>query len=426
LVIGIAVDRGYDPHDCYRAPLQDARQLEKQTMQREVVIVGGVRTAIGKFGGSLKDLAPTELGAIVVREVLARTQVAGDEVGHVVFGNVIATEPKDLYLARVAALNAGVSQATPALTVNRLCGSGLQAIVSAAQTILLGDADVAIGGGAENMSRAPYFAPDVRFGARMGDARFIDMMLGALHDPFESMHMGVTAENVAKQYGITREQQDALAIESHRRAARAIAEGRFKEQIVPIVRKVRGKEVVFDTDEHVRADVELDEFAALRPVFQKENGTVTAGNASGINDAAAAVLLMERKTAEARGLKPLARLVSYGHAGVDPRYMGIGPVPATRIALERAGLSIHDLDVIEANEAFAAQACAVTQELGLDPARVNPNGSGISLGHPIGATGALITVKALAELQRSHGRHALVTMCIGGGQGIAAIFENLQ
>ncbi|TAM03514.1 MAG: acetyl-CoA C-acyltransferase, partial [Paraburkholderia sp.] len=292
-------------------------------MQREVVVVGGVRTAIGKFGGSLKDFAPTELGAIVVREVLARAQVAGKEVGHVVFGNVIATEPKDLYLSRVAAINGGIPKETPAFNVNRLCGSGLQAIVSAAQAILLGDADVAIGGGTENMSRAPYITPDARFGARMGDVRLIDMMLGALHDPFESMHMGVTAENVAQQYGITRDQQDALAIESHRRAARAIAEGRFKEQIVPLTRKVKGKEVVFDTDEHVRADVTLAELAGMRPVFQKEKGTVTAGNASGLNDAAAAVLLMERKTAEARGLKPLARLVSYAHAGVDPRYMGI-------------------------------------------------------------------------------------------------------
>ncbi|MBB5408847.1 acetyl-CoA C-acetyltransferase [Paraburkholderia sp. HC6.4b] len=395
-------------------------------MQREVVVVSGVRTAVGKFGGSLKDLPPTELGAIVVREVLARAQLAGDQVGHVVFGNVIATEPKDLYLARVAALNGGVSEATPAFTVNRLCGSGLQAVVSAAQTILLGDADVAIGGGAENMSRAPYVTPDARFGARMGDARLIDMMLGALNDPFHAVPMGVTAENVAQKYGITRDQQDALALESHRRATRAIAEGRFKEQILPITRKVKGKEVVFDTDEHVRQDVDLAELTGLRPVFQKERGTVTAGNASGINDAAAAVLMMERKEAEALGRKPMARLVSYAHAGVDPRYMGIGPVPATRIALERAGLTIGDLDVIEANEAFAAQACAVAQELQLDAAKVNPNGSGISLGHPIGATGALITVKALYELQRIHGRYALVTMCIGGGQGIAAVFENLQ
>ncbi len=395
-------------------------------MQKEVVVVGGVRTAIGKFAGSLKDVPPTELGALVVREVLARSKVAGDEVGHVVFGNVIATEPKDLYLARVAALDGGVSEATPAFTVNRLCGSGLQAIVSAAQTILLGDADVAIGGGAENMSRAPYITSAARFGARMGDTRLVDMMLGALNDPFHSVPMGVTAENVAQKYGITREQQDELALESHRRATRAIAEGRFKEQIVPLTRKVKGKEVVFDTDEHVRDQIDLEELAGLRPVFQKEAGTVTAGNASGINDAAGAVLLMERKVAEQRGLTPLARLVSYAHAGVDPRYMGIGPVPATRIALQRAGLDIRDLDVIEANEAFAAQACAVTQELGLDPSKVNPNGSGISLGHPIGATGAVITVKALHELRRINGRYALVTMCIGGGQGIAAIFENLQ
>ena len=395
-------------------------------MQREVVVVSGVRTAIGKFGGSLKDLPPTELGSLVVREVLARADVAGDQVGHVVFGNVIATEPKDLYLARVAALNGGVSEATPAFTVNRLCGSGLQAIVSAAQTILLGDADIAIGGGAENMSRAPYITPDARFGARMGDTRLIDMMLGALNDPFHAIPMGVTAENVAVKYGITREQQDALAVESHRRAAQAITEGRFKEQILPLTRKVKGKEVVFDTDEHVRQQLDPQELAQLRPAFQKTDGTVTAGNASGINDAAAAVLLMARETAQQRGLKPLARLVSYAHAGVDPRYMGIGPVPATRIALQRAGLRIDDLDVIEANEAFAAQACAVSQELQLDPAKVNPNGSGISLGHPIGATGALITVKALYELQRISGRYALVTMCIGGGQGIAAVFENLQ
>jgi acetyl-CoA C-acetyltransferase len=395
-------------------------------VQREVVVVSGVRTAIGKFGGSLKDIPPSELGALVVREVLARAGVEGDQVGQVVFGNVIATEPKDLYLSRVAAINGGVSETTPAFNVNRLCGSGLQAIVSAAQSILLGDADIAIGGGAENMSRAPYITPDARFGARMGDTRLIDMMLGALNDPFHTVPMGVTAENVASKYGITREQQDALAVESHRRAAHAIAEGRFKDQILPITRTVKGKQVVFDTDEHVRLELDPAELSGLRPVFQKENGTVTAGNASGINDAAAAVLLMSREAADARGLKPLARLVSYAHAGVDPLYMGIGPVPATRIALQRAGLGIGDLDVIEANEAFAAQACAVTQQLELDPLKVNPNGSGISLGHPIGATGALITVKALYELQRINGRFALVTMCIGGGQGIAAIFERLQ
>jgi acetyl-CoA C-acetyltransferase len=394
-------------------------------MQREVVVASGVRTAIGDFGGSLKDFAPTDLGARVVREVLARAGVEGDAVGHVVFGNVVHTEPKDMYLARVAALNGGVAQHAPALTVNRLCGSGLQAIVSAAQTILLGDADIAIGGGAESMSRAPYTVPAARFGQRMGDAPLIDMMLGALHDPFQTIHMGVTAENVAKKYGISREAQDALALESHRRAALAIAEGRFKEQILPVAIKSKKGETLFDTDEHVRLEATLDDFSKLKPVFAKENGTVTAGNASGINDAAAAVLLMSAETARERGVKPLARLVSYAHAGVDPAYMGIGPVPATQKALERAGLKVSDLDVIEANEAFAAQACAVTQELGLDPAKVNPNGSGISLGHPIGATGALITVKALYELQRVGGRYALVTMCIGGGQGIAAVFERL-
>lgn len=395
-------------------------------MNRDVVVVGGVRTAIGKFGGSLKDFAPTELGAAVVREVLARTGVEGKEVGHVVFGNVIATEPKDLYLSRVAAINAGIPDSTPAFNVNRLCGSGLQAIVSAAQTILLGDAEVAIGGGAENMSRAPYISTDTRFGARMGDARLIDTILGALNDPFHTVPMGMTAENVARKFSISRAQQDELAVQSHRRAERAIKEGRFKSQIVPMVRTVKGREVVFDTDEHVRNDATLDDFVKLKPVFAKENGTVTAGNASGINDAASAVLLMSREAAERRGIQPMARLLAYAHAGVDPQYMGIGPVPATRLALQRAGLSVEDLDVIEANEAFAAQACAVTQELGFDPAKVNPNGSGISLGHPIGATGAVITVKALHELQRIGGRYALVTMCIGGGQGIAAIFENLR
>jgi acetyl-CoA C-acetyltransferase len=394
-------------------------------VQREVVVVSGVRTAIGDFGGALKDFSPTDLGARVVREVLSRANMSGEDVGHVVFGNVIQTEPKDMYLARVAALNGGVAQHAPALTVNRLCGSGLQAIVSAAQSILLGDTDVAIGGGAESMSRAPYLAQSARFGQRMGDARLIDMMLGALHDPFDAIHMGVTAENVAAKYGISREMQDELALESHRRAARAIEAGYFKEQILAVTQASKKGDIVFDTDEHVRLNPTLQDFTKLKPVFAKENGTVTAGNASGINDAAAAVVLMERGMAESRGLKPLARLVSYAHAGVDPKYMGIGPIPATRKALERAGLSVSDLDVIEANEAFAAQACAVSKELELDPAKVNPNGSGISLGHPIGATGALITVKALYELQRVGGRYALVTMCIGGGQGIAAIFERV-
>jgi acetyl-CoA C-acetyltransferase len=394
-------------------------------MTREVVVVSGVRTAIGTFGGSLKDLSPTDMGALVVREALARANVSGDDVGQVVFGNVIHTEPKDMYLARVASVNGGVSVNAPALTVNRLCGSGLQAIISAAQAILLGDTDVAIGGGAESMSRAPYMAPAARWGARMGDAKLLDMMLGALHDPFHNIHMGVTAENVAKEYDISRSQQDEAALESHRRAAAAIAAGYFKDQIVPVTLKTRKGDVVFDTDENVRLDAKIEDMTKLKPVFAKENGTVTAGNASSLNDAAAAVVLMERAEAERRGLKPLARLVSYGHAGVDPKTMGIGPVPATKIALERAGLKVSDLDVIEANEAFAAQACAVTKSLGLDPAKVNANGSGISLGHPIGATGALITVKAVHELQRVQGRYALVTMCIGGGQGIAAIFERI-
>ena len=394
-------------------------------MAREVVVVSGVRTAIGTFGGSLKDVAPCELGALVVREALARAGVKGEEVGHVVFGHVINTEPRDMYLSRVAAVNGGVSAETPAFNVNRLCGSGLQAVVNAAQTVLLGDADIAIAGGAESMSRAPYLAPAARWGSRMGDAKIIDMMLGALHDPFHAIHMGVTAENVAKEFGISREQQDQTALESHQRASRAIQAGYFKDQIVPVTIKSRKGDIQFDTDEHVRHDATIDDMTKLKPVFAKENGTVTAGNASGLNDAGAALVLMERSVAEKRGLKPLARLVSYGHAGVDPKIMGIGPVPATRKALERAGLSVKDLDVIEANEAFAAQACAVTKELGLDPAKVNPNGSGISLGHPIGATGALITVKALHELQRIGGRYALVTMCIGGGQGIAAVFERI-
>ncbi len=393
-------------------------------MQREVVVVSGVRTAIGDFGGSLKDLSPTDLGARVVREALARAQVSGDDVGQVVFGHVINTEPKDMYLARVAALNGGVGQHVPALTLNRLCGSGLQAVISAAQAILLADADIAIAGGAESMSRAPYIMPDARFGARMGESRMIDMMLGALHDPFDAIHMGVTAENIAERYSISRDVQDALALESHRRAAHAIESGYFKEQILPITLKSKKGETLFDTDEHVRGATTIADLNKLRPAFKKD-GSVTAGNASGLNDAAAALVLMERQVAEARGLKPLARLVSYGHAGVDPKFMGLGPIPATRAALERAKLSVGDLDVIEANEAFAAQACAVTQDLGLDPKRVNPNGSGISLGHPIGATGALITVKALYELQRTAGRYALVTMCIGGGQGIAAIFERV-
>jgi acetyl-CoA C-acetyltransferase len=394
-------------------------------MSREVVVVSSVRTAIGTFGGSLKDLSPTEMGAQVVREALKRANTDGKDVGHVVFGHVVNTEPKDMYLSRVAAINGGCAEGTPAFNVNRLCGSGLQAIISASQSILLGDADVAIGAGAENMSRAPYVSLATRFGARMGDTKMIDMLLGALHDPFHTIHMGITAENIAAKWGITREDQDKLAVESHNRAERATQAGYFKDQIMPVMLKTRKGEVAYDTDEHFRPGCTMEELGKLKPVFLKENGTVTAGNASGINDAAAAVVLMEAGAAKARGAKPLARLVAYAHAGVDPKYMGMGPVPATQLALKKAGLSVNDLDVIEANEAFAAQACAVTRDLGLDPAKVNPNGSGISLGHPIGATGALITVKALHELQRIKGRYALVTMCIGGGQGIAAIFERM-
>jgi acetyl-CoA C-acetyltransferase len=394
-------------------------------MTREVVVVSAVRTAIGTFGGSLKDIPPTELAAQVVRESLARAHVEGRDVGHVVFGHVVNTEPKDMYLSRVAAINGGCAEATPAFNVNRLCGSGLQAIVSASQSILLGDADIAIGGGAENMSRAPFASLNMRWGARMGDTKMVDMMIGALHDPFHTVHMGVTAENIAAKWGISRSEQDAIAVESHNRAQRATAAGYFTSQIMPVMLKSKKGEVAYTVDEHFRANCSMDDMAKLKPAFLKENGTVTAGNASGINDAAAAIVMMEAGTAKARGLKPMARLVSYAHAGVDPKYMGIGPVPATQAALKKAGLTVNDLDVIEANEAFAAQACAVTRDLGLDPAKVNPNGSGISLGHPIGATGAVITVKALYELERIQGRYALVTMCIGGGQGIAAIFERV-
>ena len=392
---------------------------------REVVVVSGVRTAIGTYGGSLKDIAPTELAAQVVREALSRAGTEGKEVGHVVFGHVVNTAPKDMYLSRVAAINGGCAEGTPAFNVNRLCGSGLQAIVSASQAIMLGDCDVAVGGGAENMSRGPYANLTQRWGTRMGDAKLVDMMVGALHDPFHHIHMGVTAENVAAKYGITREMQDAAAVESHNRAEKATAAGLFKDQILPVMLKSKKGDVAYVTDEHFRTGATMADFAKLKPVFLKENGTVTAGNASGINDAAAAVVLMEAKTAQARGAKPLARLVSYAHTGLDPKIMGMGPVSASRLALQKAGLTTNDMDVIEANEAFAAQACAVSKELGLDPAKVNPNGSGISLGHPIGATGALITVKALYELQRINGKYALVTMCIGGGQGIAAIFERM-
>jgi acetyl-CoA C-acetyltransferase len=393
-------------------------------MAREVVVLSGVRTAIGTFGGSLKDLPPTELGALVVREAVARAGIPADEVGHVVFGNVIHTEPKDMYLSRVAAVNGGIPTGTPALTLNRLCGSGFQAIVSAAQNILLGDTDVALAGGAESMSRGGYLLPSMRWGARMGEAKTLDMMVGALTDPFDTVHMGITAENIAAKWAISREQQDAFALESQKRAGKAIAEGRFKSQIVPIELKTRKGTVLFDTDEHVKADTTLESLAKLKAVFQKE-GSVTAGNASGINDGAAAVVMMEGSVAAKRGLKPMARLVAYGHAGVDPKYMGIGPVPAVTQALQRAGLKVDDIDVIESNEAFAAQACAVAKDLKFDPAKVNPNGGAIALGHPVGATGVILTVKAINELHRIGARYALVTMCIGGGQGIAGIFERI-
>jgi len=390
--------------------------------EREVWIVGAARTAIGSFGGSLKDVPLADLATTAVRAAIERSGVTADRIEHLVMGNVIPTEPKDAYLSRVAAIGAGIPQESPAFNVNRLCGSGLQAIISAAQTILLGDAGVAIGAGAESMSRGPYLMPAARWGARLGDAQMLDYMNGILHDPFGAFHMGITAENVAARYSITREMQDALALESQRRAARAVAEGRFKAQIIPVQVPTRKGPIVFDTDEHVRGTVEMEQLAKMKPVFKKE-GLVTAGNASGINDGAAAVVLASGERVKQWGLKPLARLVAYAHAGVDPAFMGIGPIPATRLVLERAGITVDQLDVIESNEAFAAQACAVIQELKLDPAKVNPNGSGISLGHPVGATGAIITTKALYELQRTVGRYALATMCIGGGQGIAAIFE---
>jgi acetyl-CoA C-acetyltransferase len=394
-------------------------------MSREVVIVSGVRTAIGTFGGSLKDFAPSDLAARVVKEAVTRAKIDPNEVGHLYLGNVIHTEPKDMYISRLACVNGGLPHGTAALTVNRLCGSGMQAIVSAAQSILLGDTDAAVGGGAESMSRGGYLVPSARWGARMGDAKMMDMMVGALTDPFDTVHMGITAEAIANKWGISREQQDAFALESQKRATAAIAAGNYKSQILAVELKTRKGPVQFDTDEHVKSDTTMESLAKLRPAFVKENGSVTAGNASGINDGAAAVVLMEASAAAKQGIKPIARLVAYGHAGVDPKFMGIGPVPAVQKALAKAGLKVSDMDVVEANEAFAAQACAVAKDLGFDPAKVNPNGGAIAMGHPIGATGAILTVKAIYELHRTGKRYALVTMCIGGGQGIAAIFERL-
>ncbi|MUL49783.1 acetyl-CoA C-acyltransferase family protein [Mycobacterium sp. CBMA293] len=391
---------------------------------REVVVLSGVRTPVGNYGGGLKDFSPAQLGAMVIKEAVDRAGIAADEVGHVAFGHVLITDKHDVYLARVAAVNGGLPVTVPAVTVNRLCGSGLQAIVNAAQTILLGDADCTVAGGAESMSRGAYLAENHRWGQRLGNSQLVDMVTGGLSDPFADYPMGVTAENVAAKWNVSREDQDALAIESHRRAAMASAAGYFKEQTLPVEVKSRKGTVVVDHDEHIRTDVDLASMAKLRPVFQ-EGGTVTAGNSSGMNDAAAAVVLMERAVAERRGLRPMARLVGYSYAGVEPKYMGVGPVPAVKSLLERTGLTVDDLDVIELNEAFASQAIAVMRELGLPPDKTNPNGSGISIGHPISATGCILTVKALYELERTSGRYALVTMCIGGGQGIAAIFERL-
>jgi acetyl-CoA C-acetyltransferase len=391
---------------------------------REVVVVSGVRTAIGDYGGSLKDIPPTDLAAQCIKEALSRAKIESKDVGHVVFGNVIHTEPKDMYFARVASMNGGIPKEVPALTLNRLCGTGLQAIVTAAQMIQLGDAKIAVAGGGESMSRSNYWLPSARWGAKMGDQAIVDSMVGALSDPFEGIHMGVTAENIASEYELGREVQDKFALESHQRASRAIQNGLFKEQILPIEVKKGRATVTFDTDEHVREDVSLENLAKLRAVFKKD-GTVTAGNASGINDGAAALVLMDKEEAERRGIKPLAQLVSYGHAGVDPRVMGLGPIPAVKSALERGNLEISDIDIVESNEAFAAQACAVSQSLKFDPLKTNPNGGAVALGHPVGATGAIITIKALYELNRIKGQHALITMCIGGGQGIAAIFKSV-
>ncbi len=392
---------------------------------QEIVIASAVRTAIGKYGGGLKDKSPSELGSIVIKEAVSRSGIQPADVEHVVFGNIIHTDPKDMYLSRVAAVNAGIPVETPALTLNRLCGSGLQAIVSAAQMIMAEDIHIAVAGGAECMSRAQYWLPAMRWGQRLSDSTVLDAMVASLTDPFDNVHMGVTAENVAEKYGITRQAQDEFAVESHRRAIAAMKNCRFVEQMVPVELKTREGVVKFTTDEHARADVTLEGLAKLKPAFSK-TGTVTPGNASGINDAAAAVVVMDAKAAEDRGIKPMARLVDYAIVGVDPKYMGMGPVPAIRKVLNRTGLTLDDMDTIEVNEAFAAQSLAVIQELGLPLEKTNPNGGAIALGHPIGASGCLITVKMLYELHRIGGRYALVSLCIGGGQGIAAIFERLN
>ncbi|REF67723.1 MULTISPECIES: acetyl-CoA C-acyltransferase family protein [Paracoccus] len=389
----------------------------------EIVILSGARTAIGTFGGSLAGVPPIQLAATATRAAIERAGIGPERIGTVVFGHVLNTEPRDMYLSRVAMLEAGVPDSTPAMNVNRLCGSGAQAIVSATQALMLGDADFAVAGGAESMSRAPYAVPAARFGAKMGDVQMLDMMVGALTCPMGTGHMGVTAENVAREHDISRQAQDEFALESQKRAAAAIAEGRFREQIVPIEIKTRKGVVAFDTDEHPKA-TDLEKLAGLKAVFQKD-GTVTAGNASGINDGAGALVLARAEAAQAVGAKPLFRILGHAVAGVRPEVMGIGPVPAVEALLKRTGLKAGDFDVIESNEAFAAQALAVNKGLGLDPARVNPNGGAIALGHPVGATGAIITVKAMYELMRTGGSKGLITMCIGGGQGIALAIERL-
>ncbi|MCP3971284.1 MAG: acetyl-CoA C-acyltransferase family protein [Rhodobacteraceae bacterium] len=391
---------------------------------KEIVILDGARSAIGTFGGSLSGKTPTELAAHVAGAAMERSGVGPDQIGHVVFGHVINTEPRDMYLSRVAAIDAGIPDTVPAMNVNRLCGSGAQAIVSAAQHLMLGDADMALAGGAEVMSRSPHLVQPARFGQKMGDIRSVDMMIGALNDPFGAGHMGVTAENVAAEHGISREAQDAFALESQRRAAAALEAGYFDSQIVPVGIKVRRETIAFARDEHPKPDASAEGLAGLRPAFARD-GSVTAGNASGINDGAAALVLATGDAAQAAGLKPKARLIGYAHAGVRPDVMGLGPIPAVERLLEKTAMTPAQFDVIESNEAFAAQACAVNAGLGLDPARVNPNGGAIALGHPVGATGAIITIKCLYELDRIGGRYGLVTMCIGGGQGIALAIERL-
>ncbi len=392
-------------------------------MNQDIVIMDGARTAIGTFGGSLAGTPPIDLAAAASKSALERAGVDGAQIGHVTFGHVINTEPRDMYLSRVAAMQAGVPETVPAMNVNRLCGSGAQAIVSVIQSLMLGDAEFGLAGGAENMSRSPFIMPQQRWGAKMGDVKSLDMMLGALNCPFGTGHMGVTAENVAAEHDISREEQDAFALSSQQRAADAIAGGRFESQITPVAVKVKRDMVDYAVDEHPKATT-IEALGGLRAVFQKD-GSVTAGNASGINDGAAALVLATADAAEKAGLKPKARVLGYAHAGVRPEVMGIGPVPAVQNLMARIGMMVDDFDVIESNEAFAAQALAVSKELGFDGAKVNPNGGAIALGHPVGATGAIITLKALYELERTGGSRGLITMCIGGGQGIALAIERL-